>query len=85
MNTAITTKRKLIDIPFGALRTLSIKASIEGTNVKNYIERLLLIEADKIESMTDFKIYQNLLETDPEGKQYLTQEETLNFEKRLVL
>ena len=37
MNTAITTKRKLIDIPFGAFRTLSIKASVEGTNVKNYI------------------------------------------------
>ena len=42
MNTAIATKRKLIDIPAGALHTLSIKASIEGTNVKNYIERLLL-------------------------------------------
>jgi len=43
----------------------------------------LLIEADKKESLTDFKIYQNLLETDPEGKQYLNEDETLNFEKRL--
>jgi len=85
MYTAISTKRKLIDIPTGALHALSIKASIEGTNVKNYIERLLLIEADKIESLTDYKIYKNLLETDPEGKQYLTKEETLNFEKRLGL
>jgi len=85
MNTTIATKRKLIDIPVGALHTLSIKASIEGTNVKNYIERLLLNEADKIERLTDYKIYKSLLETDPEGKQYLTKEETLNFEKRLGL
>ena len=83
MNTTITTKRKLIDIPVGTLHTLSIKASIEGTNVKNYIERLLLMEAEKIERLTDYKIYKNLLENDPEGKQYLTEEAALSFEKRL--
>jgi len=85
MNTAVTTKRKLIDIPAGALHTLSIKASIEGTNVKNYIEHLLLVEADKIEHLTDYKIYKNLLETDPEGKLYLNEAETFDFEKRLGL
>jgi hypothetical protein len=85
MNTAISTKRKLIDIPSGALHTLSIKASIEGTNVKKYIERLLLLEADKIESQTDYKIYKSLLESDPDGKQYLTKEEAFNFEKRIGL
>ena len=83
MNTAITPKRKLIDIPPDVLRILSIKAAIEGTNVKNFIEHLLLIEADKIEAITDAKIYRNLLESDPEGKQYLSKEETLSFEKRL--
>ena len=85
MNTTVTTKRKLIDIPAGVLHTLSIKASIEGTNLKNYIEDLLLIEADRIECLTDYKIYKNLLETDPEGKQYLNDAETLEFEKRLGL
>jgi len=85
MNTTMTTKRKLIDIPADTLRALSIKASIEGTNVKNYIEHLLLIEAEKIENQTDFKIYKNLLESDPEGKQYLNDAETLDFEKRLGL
>jgi hypothetical protein len=85
MNTTTTTKRKLIDIPANALHTLSVKATIEGTNVKKYIERLLLIEADRIESLTDYKIYKSLLESDPEGKQYLTNEETLTFEKRLGL
>ena len=85
MNTTVTTKRKLIDIPSEVHHTLSIKASIEGTNLKNYIEDLLLIEADRIESLTDYKIYKNLLETDPEGKLYLNETETLDFEKRLGL
>ena len=85
MNTTLPTKRKLIDLPTSTLRTLSIKASIEGTNVKNYIERLLLIEADRIERMTDYRIYKNLLETDPNGKVFLNEAETLAFEKRLGL
>ena len=83
MNTAITTKRKLIDIPSDTLHTLSNKAAMEGINVKNYIEHLLLVEADKIDAITDVKTYINLLENDSEGKQYLNKEETLRFEKRL--
>ena len=85
MNTNVATKRKLIDLPAAALHTLSVKASIDGTNVKNYIERLLLTEADRIERLTDYKIYKTLLETDPEGKVYLNEAETLAFEKRLGL
>ena len=85
MNPTVATKRKLIDLPTAALRTLSVKASIEGTNVKNYIERLLLIEANKIERMTDYRIYKNLLETDPDGKVFLNEAEALAFEKRLGL
>jgi hypothetical protein len=83
MNTAITTKRKLIDIPPDVLRVLSIKAAIDGTNVKNLIEHLILTEAHKIETATDAQIYLNLLKSDPEGKQYLNNEEKLRFETRL--
>jgi len=83
MNAAIITKKKLIDIPHDVLHVLSIKAAMDGTNVKNFIERLLLLEANKIEATTDAKIYLNLLESDPEGKQFLNKDETLSFEKRL--
>ena len=85
MNTAITTKRKLIDIPPDVFGVLSVKAAMDGTNVKNYIERLLLIEANKIESITDTQTYTDLLENDPEGKQYLDREEAMLFEKRFGL
>ena len=83
MDTVITRKRKLIDIQPDVLRILSIKAAMDGTNVKNLIEHLLVVEADKIEATTDAQIYINLLASDPEGKQYLTNEETLRFEKQL--
>ena len=85
MNTALATKRKLIDIPPDVLNILSVKAAMDGTNVKKFIERLLLIEADKIESIADSQIYAGLLESDPEGKQCLSREERLRFEKQLGL
>ena len=83
MDTVITPKRKLIDIQPNVLRILSIKAAMDGTNVKNLIEHLLVIEAEKIEASTDTQVYINLLENDPEGKQYLNDEEALCFEKQL--
>ena len=50
---------------------------------KRKFEHSLLVEADKIDATTDVKTYINLLESDPEGKQYLSKKETLRFEKRL--
>jgi hypothetical protein len=83
MNTSFAKKRKLIDIPVETLQILSIKAAIGGTNVKNLIENMLLMEADKIDAMAEAEIYTNLLINDPEGKEFLNEEDTLNFEKQL--
>jgi len=83
MAATLQTKRKLIDIREDTLRTLSVKAALEGTNVKNLIEHLLLVEADKIEEAAEMKMYTSLLQSDPDGKVYLDRQETLNFEKRL--
>ena len=44
-NTAVHTRRKIIDIREDVYRFLSIKAAASGTNLKNYIESLLEKEA----------------------------------------
>ena len=44
------THRKLIDIPENVFQALNIKAAAMGTNLKNYIEELLIRE---IEDMDD--------------------------------
>ena len=85
MHTTLEKKRKLIDVREDTLRTLSIKAAMEGTSLKKIIEEMLNNEADKIESDAEYKLYVNLLQTDPDGKTYLSPEETLTFEKRLGL
>lgn len=83
MLASLPTKRKLIDIPEDTHRILSVKAAIEGTNVKKLIERMLLIEANKIEEAAEYTMYVNLLQSDPDGKIYLSKEESIDFEKRL--
>ena len=83
MYTAIQTKRKLIDVQEDTLRVLSVKAAMEGTNVKNLIEQMIMNEAEKIEEAIEFKLYTSLLQSDPEGKVYLDKAETLTFEKRI--
>ena len=85
MNKTATTQRKLIDVPVDALRLLSVKAAIDGTSVKKFIEKMIVIEAEKIEATADEALYQNLLDTDPDGKVYLTASEAALFEKRLGL
>ena len=85
MLTTLGKKRKLIDVREDTLRTLSIKAAMEGTSLKKIIEELLIKEADKIEEAAEYKLYVNLLETDPDGKIYLNPEETSTFERRMGL
>ena len=41
-NNAVHTRRKIIDIREDVYRFLSIKAAASGTNLKNYIETLLV-------------------------------------------
>ena len=63
METTLT-RKKLIDIPENVFRNLSIKAAANGTNLKKYIENLLVKDATDID---DNKIYAYLSNTIPEG------------------
>ena len=85
MLTTLSKKRKLIDVREDTLRTLSVKAAMEGTSLKKLIEEMLINEADKIETDAEYKLYIDLLQTDPDGKNYLSPEETLTFESRIGL
>ena len=82
METSIVSKmpsrRKLIDIPDDVFRTLSVKAATMGLNLKNYIEQLLVREANE---MDDADIY--LVSTRPDGKVMLEAREKEDFEKWL--
>jgi len=84
MNTASTTRmtthRKLIDIPENVFQALSIKAAAMGTNLKKYIEELLVRE---MEDMEDAEIYKYLAATRPEGKVMLSKDEQADFENWL--
>lgn len=84
MNTASTTRmtthRKLIDIPENVFQALSIKAAAMGTNLKKYIEELLVRE---MEDMEDAEIYKYLVATRPEGKVMLSKDEQADFENWL--
>lgn len=68
MRTTITAKepsrRKLIDIPDSVFRTLSVKAAAMGLNLKNYIEQLLVDDANEVD---DAEVYRYLSETRPQG------------------
>ena len=74
-------KRKIIDIPEDTFRNLSIMAAAEGTNLKSFIENMLISQAKVI---SDEQIYQELLKTDLEGKMMATGEETREFESWLA-
>lgn len=85
MKTALTAakeplRRKLIDIPDGVFRVLSVKAAAMGLNLKNYIEQLLVEEAGV---MDDAEIYRILSASRPEGHVKLGKEEKADFEKWL--
>ena len=71
--------RKLIDIPSDVFSTLSVKAASVGMNLKNYIEHLLIQEANEME---DAELYKYLVSTRPEGKVMLSEDEQADFERR---
>ena len=45
LTVTMNTKKKLIDIPEDVFRALSIKAAAQGTNLKRYIELMLIRDA----------------------------------------
>lgn len=71
--------RKLIDIPDDAFKALSLKATSEGTNLKNYIEKLLIEIAAEL---PDAKAYQQLEASRPDGHVMLAAEEQVEFQRR---
>ncbi|MDF9830836.1 hypothetical protein [Parabacteroides sp. PF5-6] len=80
MSTTTLKKKKLIEMNENTFRSLSIMAAKQGTNLKRYIENLLSQEAEKID---DKVIYDHLLNSDPEGKEYLNAQETKDLENWL--
>ena len=76
----INTRRKLIDIPEDVFETLNLKAAAMGTNMKKYIEDLLIRES---EDMDDAELYRYLVATRPEGKIMLSESEKDDFEREL--
>lgn len=78
--TTLKTKRKNIDIREDVFHFLSIKAAASGTNLKNYIEKLLEKE---VEDMDETATYQYLCATRPDGSAMLNEEESKEFENWL--
>lgn len=58
---------------------LSLKATAMGTNLKKYIEHLLIQDAEEME---DAEIYKYLVATRPEGKSMLTEQEKDDFMRK---
>ncbi|MGN0225304.1 MAG: hypothetical protein ACI4A7_04415 [Prevotella sp.] len=73
-------KRKIINLDESTFKTLSIMAIENGTNLKNYIEKLLSDIADNYE---DALIYTKLSKERPEGHVKLNEQEKADFEKWL--
>lgn len=75
----IPTRRKLKDIPENVFQALTIKAAAMGTNLKKYIEELLVQEAEEME---DAEVYKYLVATRPEGKILLNEQEKDDFMRK---
>ena len=73
-------KRKIINLDESTFKTLSIMAIEEGTNLKNYIEKLL---SDIAGTYEDSKLYTKLSKERPEGHVILNQQEKEDLEKWL--
>lgn len=74
---SIPTRRKLIDIPEDVFQVLTVKAAAMGTNLKKYIEDLIIKDSEEME---DAVLYRHLVATRPEGKIPLSKEEKDDFE-----
>lgn len=79
---AIATHRKLIDIPDDVFQGLSIRAAAAGTNLKRFIENILIRE---YEDFDDAEVYNYLVSTRPEGQIMLDAREQDEFERRYGL
>ena len=75
--TLTPSKRKIINLDESTFKTLSIMAIEEGTNLKNYIEKLL---SDIAYNYEDSKLYAKLNKERPEGHVILNQQEKDGFE-----
>ena len=73
-------KRKIINRDEETCKTLSIMAIEEGTNLKNYIEKLL---SDIAYNYEDSKLYAKLNKERPEGHVILNQQEKDDYENWL--
>ena len=71
--------RKVVDIPEQTFKTLSVRAAASGTNLKAFIEKILVDYAD------DSHLYAYLCEKRPEGKDTFNEKETKSFEDWLGL
>lgn len=78
--TALSKKKKLIELPEDTFKRLSVMAIAEGKSLKAFIENLLISESKAID---DEALYRNLIQSDPEGKQYLNGKEKDDFEQLL--
>ena len=73
-------KRKIINLDEETFKTLSIMAIEEGTNLKNYIEKVL---SDIADNYQESKLYAKLSKERPEGHIILNQQEKTDFENWL--
>ena len=82
MNTTTlsSSKRKIINLDEETFKTLSIMAIEEGTNLKNYIEKVL---SDIADNYQDSKLYAKLSKERPEGHIILNQQDKTDFENWL--
>ena len=85
MDTTIKlTKRKVIDIPEDVFRFLSVKAAMQGTNLKRYIESLLAKDVeDMVAGMDDNETYRWLSKYEPDGHVKVEEKEKQDFENWL--
>ena len=72
MDTTVkATRRKIIDIPEDIFRYLSVKAAMQGTNLKRYIEGLLAKDVeDMLAGMDDNDAYRWLSKNEPDRIKY---------------
>ena len=82
MDTTVkATRRKIIDIPEDIFRYLSVKAAMQGTNLKRYIEGLLAKDVEDI--MDDNDAYRWLSKNEPDGHVRVGEKEKQDFENWL--
>ncbi|WP_277236170.1 hypothetical protein [Phocaeicola salanitronis] len=85
MDTTVkATRRKIIDIPEDIFRYLSVKAAMQSTNLKRYIEGLLAKDVeDMLAGMDDNDAYRWLSKNEPDGHVRVGEKEKQDFENWL--